>query len=95
MRKASTALLEQGTQTPSPAPDLIPAEPSIENLHWNWYSKRGHFTMATYTESGSKGKTAVPQEEAVAALQNTMRFAVDCFMAAIGVHGRRVHPRRS
>jgi len=43
MRKASTALLEQGTQTPSPAPDLIPAEPSIENLHWNWYSKRGHF----------------------------------------------------
>ncbi len=26
MRKASTELLEQGTQTPSPAPDLIPAE---------------------------------------------------------------------
>ena len=26
MRKASTGLLEQGTQTPSPAPDLIPAE---------------------------------------------------------------------
>jgi hypothetical protein len=27
MRKTSTKLLEQGTQTPSPAPDLIPAEP--------------------------------------------------------------------
>jgi hypothetical protein len=26
MRKASTVLLEQGIQTPSPAPDLIPAE---------------------------------------------------------------------
>ena len=29
MRKASTELLEQGTQTPSPAPDLIPAETNI------------------------------------------------------------------
>ena len=44
MRKASTALLEQGIQTPSPAPDLIPAETSTEDLHWDWYSKRGHFT---------------------------------------------------
>jgi len=26
MTKASTSLLEQGTQTPSPAPDLIPAQ---------------------------------------------------------------------
>ena len=26
MRKANTRLPEQGTQTPSPAPDLIPAE---------------------------------------------------------------------
>ena len=26
MRKASTGMPEQGTQTPSPAPDLIPAE---------------------------------------------------------------------
>jgi hypothetical protein len=26
MRRASTRLAEQGTQTPSPAPDLIPAE---------------------------------------------------------------------
>src|SRR5258708_22086771 len=44
MRKASTALVEQGIQTPSPAPDLIPAETSTEDLHWDWYSKRGHFT---------------------------------------------------
>src|SRR5439155_18345240 len=44
MKKASTRLLEQETQTPSPGPDLIPAESSTENLHWDWYSKRGHFT---------------------------------------------------
>src|SRR5437660_2994907 len=47
MKKASTRLLEQETQTPSPAPDLIPAESSTENLHWDWYSKRGHFTTLT------------------------------------------------
>src|SRR5438034_8289018 len=44
MRKTSTWLLEQGTQTPSPAPDLIPAETRTENSHWDWYSQRGHFT---------------------------------------------------
>ena len=44
MRKASTRLLEQGTQTPSPAPDLIPAETKLtEDSHYDWYSKRGHF----------------------------------------------------
>jgi hypothetical protein len=45
MRKASTRLPEQGTQTPSPAPDLIPAETKnlTENSHGDWYSKRGHF----------------------------------------------------
>src|SRR5207249_7532941 len=46
MRKTSTWLLEQGTQTPSPAPDLIPAETRTENSHWDWYSERGHFTLA-------------------------------------------------
>ena len=48
MRKASTRLPEQGTQTPSPAPDLIPAETktSTENSHSDWYSERGHFTVA-------------------------------------------------
>ena len=44
MRKASSELLEQGIQAPSPAPDLIPAKSSTENLHSGWYSKRGHFT---------------------------------------------------
>ena len=48
MRKASTALLEPGTQTPSPAPDLIPAENERQNLtrnpHSDWYNKRGHIT---------------------------------------------------
>src|SRR2546430_11070012 len=52
MKKASTRLLEQETQTPSPAPDLIPAESSTENLHWDWYSKRGHFIT---THLGSHG----------------------------------------
>ena len=55
MRKASTRLLEQGIQAPSPAPDLIPAETktSTENLHWDWYSKRGHFrsTASSFTRS--------------------------------------------
>jgi len=51
MRKASTALREQETQTPSPAPDLIPAETkTIKNSHWNWYSKWKYF----------RGKTLVP-----------------------------------
>src|SRR6185437_10063755 len=52
MRKASTVLLEQGTQTPSPAPDLIPAERLTENLHRNWYSKRGHFKATKAAELG-------------------------------------------
>src|ERR1700730_16563133 len=49
MRTASTRLLEQGTQTPSPAPDLIPAETktSTENSHWDWHSEWGHFRSST------------------------------------------------
>jgi hypothetical protein len=48
MRNASTRLLEQGTQTPSSAPDLIPAETktSTENSHWDWHSKWGHFSVS-------------------------------------------------
>src|SRR5438132_14084003 len=53
MKKASTRLLEQETQTPSPAPDLIPAESSTENLHWDWYSKRGHFTSSRHFRKSS------------------------------------------
>ena len=39
---------------PSPAPDLNPAETkaSTENSHWDWYSKRGHFT-GIQSRSGS------------------------------------------
>jgi hypothetical protein len=46
MRKAITKWEpEQGTQTPSPAPDLIPSSnpTSTENSHSFWYSKWGHF----------------------------------------------------
>ena len=44
MKKACTRMLEQGTQAPSPAPDLIPAETqNLENSHSVWYKERGHF----------------------------------------------------
>jgi hypothetical protein len=57
MRKASTRLLEQGIQTPSPAPDLIPAETKINRgLTWDWYSKRGHFIFYV---NESRGKVKV------------------------------------
>jgi len=48
MRKASTGMPEQGTQAPSPAPDLIPAktEKSTENLHRDWNSERGHISCS-------------------------------------------------
>ena len=49
MRKASTALLEQGTQALSPAPGLTPAENERRNLTGNsysdWYSERGPLTL--------------------------------------------------
>jgi hypothetical protein len=51
MSKASTEMLEQGTQAPSPAPDHIPAQTSTENLHWDWYNKRGHFTQFVFAAS--------------------------------------------
>jgi hypothetical protein len=57
MRKASTALLEQGIQTPSPAPALIPAETSTENLYSDWYSKWGHFTTLTDLIERPNGST--------------------------------------
>src|ERR1035438_6202378 len=47
MSKASTELLEQGTQTPSPAPDLIPAQ--TEN------QPRTHIGIGT-----ANGGTSVP-----------------------------------
>jgi hypothetical protein len=65
MRKASTALLEQGTQTPSPAPDLIPAETSTENLHWDWSSKRGHFTYTISNRGVYRNAKGMKQRELV------------------------------
>ena len=57
MRKSSTELLEQGTQTPSPAPDLIPAETknSTEDSHSDWYSKRGHLNSIDDFRQNSLG----------------------------------------
>ena len=52
MRKASTALLEQGTQAPSPAPDLIPAaneQGLTGNSQSDWYSKRGQFMETAFS----------------------------------------------
>jgi hypothetical protein len=65
MRKASTRLLEQGIQAPSPAPDLIPAETktSTENLHWDWYSKRGHFRLALEVYQTLRGTKMPPTRE--------------------------------
>jgi len=48
MRRASTWVLEQRTQAPSPAPDLIPADNERLNLtgnaHSGWYRKQGHIS---------------------------------------------------
>jgi hypothetical protein len=48
MRKASTELLEQGIQAPSPAPDLIPAKPKNQ--------PRNHIAIGT-----ANGGTSLPQ----------------------------------
>jgi hypothetical protein len=42
---------EQGTQAPSPAPDLIPAEiqKPVGDSHRGWYSERGHFITVGQT----------------------------------------------
>jgi hypothetical protein len=39
-------MLEQGIQAPSPAPDLIPAGTSTENLHRDWNYERGHIRVS-------------------------------------------------
>ena len=52
MRKASTELLEQGTQTPSPAPDLIPAEGKNQ--------PRTHIGIGTV--NGGTSETLTPEE---------------------------------
>jgi hypothetical protein len=52
MRKASTSLLEQETQTPSPAPDLIPAE--TENQPRTY--------IGIGTANGGTSRTLTPNE---------------------------------
>jgi len=48
MRKASTRLPEQGTQTPSPAPDLIPAKTKNQSrTHIAIGTANGGTSMAT------------------------------------------------
>jgi hypothetical protein len=54
MRKASTRLPEQGTQTPSPAPDLIPAEPKNQ--------PRNHIAIGTANGGTSKALTLATVE---------------------------------
>src|SRR2546430_16571914 len=43
MRKTSTWLLEQGSQTTFPAPCLIPTETRTENLHLDLVNEQGYF----------------------------------------------------
>jgi hypothetical protein len=54
MRKASTKLLEQGIQTPSPAPDLIPAETKNQ--------PRTHIGIGT-ANGGTSPKHSSPSRE--------------------------------
>ena len=71
MRKASTRLPEQGTQTPSPAPDLIPAKTKNQS--------RTHSAIGTANGGTSSRPSAekpaldgyVKQEENSAAFERT------------------------
>src|SRR5213080_4243566 len=47
MKKASTRLPGAGDSNAVPCSRPHPAESSTENLHWDWYSKRGHFSGVT------------------------------------------------
>jgi len=60
MRKASTRLPEQGTQTPSPAPDLIPAEPKNQ--------PRTHIAIGT-----ANGGTSAPFAFSIAAMPSVAK----------------------
>src|SRR5207249_2666765 len=92
MRKTSTWLLEQGTQTPSPAPDLIAAETRTENSHWDWYSERGHFTCGTSGRRELCG-SRVPDERATR-LQADGIGTIDASLSATesGARPRTAHP---
>jgi len=89
-------MLEQGTQAPSPAPDLIPAENERQNLtgnsHSDWYSKRGHFSAMNrsdmcetglYSERGIKGLDGYQTEYVVDHEQYIVRVPPE--LEAVGV----------
>jgi len=98
MRKASTGMLEQGTQTPSPAPDLIPAKTKTR--------PRTYITIGTANGGMSLsqfGKTDKPEttiantsQETLAGMIGTTGSRVSFFMnrfrrlGFIDYHGRDV-----
>jgi hypothetical protein len=61
MRKASTRLPEQGTQAPSPAPDLIPAETENQPRTYRprTYRPRTYREIGTVNRGTSKWLTLV------------------------------------
>ena len=69
MRKASTRLPEQGTQTPSPAPDLIPAKTKNQS--------RTHIAIGT-ANGGTSGAPTVPTNSLL-----EQRRVVDAFLGAL------------
>jgi hypothetical protein len=75
MKKASTGMLEQGIQAPSPAPDLIPAETSTENLHWDWYNEPGHFTVRQPSPKKSPSLN-MPMVASLPSLDTTVNFTL-------------------
>jgi len=92
-------MLEQGTQAPSPAPDLIPAKTkNQENSHWDWYSKRGHFSQ---THGGSKTRARRERNQCVRHIDRFMLVLRDRDWGAAGqskgllTSGHQHWPRRN
>jgi len=67
MRNASTRLPEQGTQTPSPAPDLIPAEAK--------HQPRTHIRIGTANGGTSYTTLLTQNNEDVKVVQELLRHA--------------------
>jgi len=68
MRKASTRLPEQGTQTPSPAPDLIPAEPKNQPRTYIAIGTANGGTSVTITSLSNPQHGYAPDANPVSAL---------------------------
>ena len=80
MRGFSPGMPEQGTQAPSPAPDLIPAETEnqLGNSHRDWYSKPGHFRSKNFFR------------RLITLLQAQGNDSVSCFAANLSENTRPV-----